>query len=516
ILKISRNRREHPIIQIQICLEPRLFFAIFKLMYIIYYPNQKGKFIMKKILIIGAGPAGLACAYEFIKQKKTKEYQIEIYESDDQVGGLAKTLNFKGYRFDLGGHRFYTKIREVEKLYGTILGRNLLERERLSRIYYKKEFYSYPLAASEVIRKLGVVTTLKVLMSWFSRQFHKYKDEKTFDKWVANRFGDELFRIFFKSYTEKLWGIPTSKLSSDWAAQRIQNFNLLKAAVDALFSINLGSKTIIKKFDYPQHGPGMLYEEMQKILIKNGIKIYLNHEVISLHKTKGLITGATILNKKSNKQIKKETDYIVSTMPLNRLISAISPVRTDLADITKGLNFRNFITVNLLVKKNPFDDQWIYIHDPEVKVGRIQNFRNWSPFMVKKGADNTPIGMEYFCSENDKFWKMPDKQLIKLGKEEIARIGLVSEDEIVEGFVYKVKNAYPVYDFGYQEALSEVKKYIKTIGNLELCGRGGLFRYNNQDSSILTGFYAARKIIDPFFKYDTWSVNEEKDYLERK
>ena len=471
---------------------------------------------MKKVLIIGAGPAGLACAYEFIQQKKTKEFEIEIYEEDNQVGGLAKTLSFKGYRFDIGGHRFYTKIKEIDQFYKEILGGNLLSRNRLSRIYYKKKLYNYPLAASEVIRKLGSATTLKILISWLLRQFHKYKNEKTFDQWVSNRFGDELFKIFFKSYTEKLWGTPTSKLSSDWAAQRIQNFNLIKAAIDALFGINLGSKTIIKKFDYPKYGPGMLYEEMQRILKKNEIKIYLNCEVISLQKIQDSINTVTIFDKKNNKKINKYPDYVVSTMPLDKLMYAITPGLSKIKGKTNRLKFRNFITVNLVVKKNPFDDQWIYIHDPEVKVGRIQNFRNWSPLMIKAGTDNTPIGMEYFCSENDEYWNMPDEQLIKIGKQEIEKIGLVNKEDIIDGFVYKVKNAYPVYNFGYQKTLSEAKKFVKTINNLELCGRGGLFRYNNQDSSILTGFYAARKIINPAFNIDTWSVNEEKDYLEKK
>lgn len=467
----------------------------------------------KKVVIIGAGPAGLATAYEFVKQKKTQDFELIIFEMDNQVGGLAKTLEYKGYRFDIGGHRFYTKFKQIDDFYKKFLGKDMLKRTRLSRIYYNGKFYDYPLSAANALKNLGIRQSIKICISWLGRQIKKHKSEKTFDEWVSNRFGDELFKIFFKSYTEKVWGIPTSKLSADWAAQRIQNFNLLIAIVNAVFKINPGAKTIIKHFYYPKYGPGMLYAKMQKLLEQNGIKIYFGHEVIKIIKRANKITAVVVKNDKGRTKTIK-VDYLVSTMPFDKLILALNPP-PDLARKVKKLKFRNFITVNLIVKSNLFPDQWIYIHDPTVKVGRIQNFRNWSPFMAKKGSKNTPIGMEYFTSEGDELWHKKDNELIKLAKKEIVKIGLLQPQDIVDAFVYRVKNAYPIYNFNYKTPLNHAKRYVNQFPNLYLCGRGGLFRYNNQDHSILTGFFVAKDIIGGKHKHDVWSVGEE-GYLEAK
>jgi protoporphyrinogen oxidase len=466
-----------------------------------------------EVIVIGAGPAGLAAAYELTKLDKDKKYKITILEKDTQVGGLAKTLKFKGYRFDLGGHRFYTKFPEIDKFYKTFLGKEMLKRDRLSRIYYQRKFYNYPLSATNALKNLGLMKAEKIFLSWLKRQFHRYKNEQTFDEWVSNRFGDELFKIFFKSYTEKVWGIKTSKLSADWASQRIQNFNLLRAVFEAIFKIHSGSKTTITKFYYPKLGPGMLYESLKEKILKKGVNVIFGREVEGFEIKNKKIQALIV--KKAGKTEKITADIVISTLPFNKLVLYLKP-DFRLKKQIKNLRFRNFITVNLIIKSNPFPDQWIYIHEPEVKVGRIQNFRNWSPYMKNPTGDNTPIGMEYFCGEGDFLWNLSDKQLLTLAKKELREIGLIKDEtEVIEGFVYKVENAYPIYDVDYQTPYISSRKFIEEFDNLYLCGRGGLFRYNNQDHSILTGFYVARNIVAGINKYNVWDVGGD-DYLEDK
>ncbi len=470
----------------------------------------------KKVIIIGAGPAGLATAYEFLKKRKLDEYDIHIFECSDQVGGISKTLDFQGYRFDLGGHRFYTKFPEIKKFYENFLEKDMLRRKRLSRIYYNQLFFDYPLSAGNALNNLGIIASIQIVFSWLSRQLHKHSEEKTFDQWVSNRFGDRLFKIFFKSYTEKVWGIPTSELSADWAAQRIQNFNLGKAMISAITKSPMGAKTAIKSFHYPKYGPGMLYKKLQKMLEKKGVHFYFNTFVneINLKKNSSQVTSIGYVGADGNQQ-KIGVDSLVSTMPFNELILLLKP-SASLKRQIKRLQFRNFITVNLIIKNNPFPDQWIYIHEPQVKVGRIQNFRNWSPYMIPEGENNTPIGMEYFASKNDELWKMSDAKLLALAKQEIVQLGLVQSTDIIDGFVYRVNNAYPVYNFDYQTPLLQAKVFIQNFKNIFPCGRGGLFRYNNQDHSILSGFYVARNILAGETIQSVWDINDDDMYLEEK
>lgn len=468
----------------------------------------------QKVIIIGAGPAGLSVAFELMVKNNFEDYAVEIYESQSQVGGISQTLNFKDFRFDLGGHRFYSKIPEINDFYNSFLKGEMLTRNRLSRIYYEKKFYNYPLSVVNVIKNLGLLRSFKIILSWANRQFNKVKPEKTFEEWVSNRFGPILFKTFFKSYSEKVWGVSTSKLSAQWAAQRIENFDLIKAVINACFNINLGAKTMITQFLYPKKGPGQMYEKMAAQLIKKGVKIYLNSKVIKFKFESGKITHVLIKNK-SGKEIWKEVDIIVSTMPFNKQILLLAPPKK-IADQIKKLKFRNFLTANLIIKSNPFPDQWIYIHDPGVVVGRIQNFRNWSPYMTKKGEVFTPVSLEYFASEKDKLWNMEDSKILDLAKSELAKIGLVRPEDIIDGFVHRVTDAYPIYLSDYQNKVKLGREFLQKYKNLHLCGRGGLFRYNNQDHSILTGFYVARNIMAKNNSYDVWSVNEEDNYLERK
>lgn len=471
---------------------------------------------MKKVVIIGAGPAGLAAAYEFYVQKKLKDHKILIFETDPQVGGISKTLLYKGFRFDLGGHRFYTKFPEILAFYRDFLGDDMLKRKRLSRIYYEKKFFDYPLSAGNALMNLGFLRSTEIALSWLKRQFARHKKEKTFDKWVSNRFGDRLFQIFFKSYTEKVWGIPTNRLSADWAAQRIQNFDLPKAVINAIFKVNPGSKTIINSFYYPKYGPGMLYEKIKVLLEKQGVEFHLGHEVVGVKKSKNVISSVIVKKKKSGKLFQvKDIDHVISTMPLNKIISYLTPSPL-LEKEVKKLKFRSFLMVGLIVKSNPFPDQWIYVHDPTVDVGRIQNFKNWSPYMVEGKKRCTSVGMEYFCNKGDALWELSDRALVQKAQRELIQIGLAEKKDIMDGFVYRVEDAYPVYNFGYRKPLEKSKEFISQIKNLGVCGRGGMYRYNNQDHSILTGFYAARNYLSGEAKWDVWSINEDGAYLEEK
>ena len=426
----------------------------------------------KKVAIIGAGPAGLAAAYEFYKQKKLKDFNVEVFESDSQVGGISKTLLYKGYRFDLGGHRFYSKFNEINNFYKDFLGKNMLKRKRLSRIYYNNKFYNYPLSARNVFSNLGFSKSFIITISWLFRRLNQYENEKTYDKWVSNRFGDEIFNMFFKSYTENLWGIPASRLSADWAAQRIQNYDFVKAVINALFGINPGSvKTIIDSFYYPKYGPGMLYDEMKRVLQENGVVFHLNTEIVSIVYEKGKVRKVIAKNRTSGKSVQHELDFLISSMPLNKLVISLGANNTLKTEINK-LKFRNFLTVNMIIKSNPFPDNWIYIHNPGVKVLRMQNFRNWSPYMAKKGSENTPIAMEYFAYESDKIWNAKDEEIINKAKKEIESIGLAKKNSVIDAFVHRVRNAYPVYDSGYGIAVKAAKDYFERFFQL-ICLRTG-------------------------------------------
>lgn len=468
----------------------------------------------QKVIIIGAGPAGLACAYEFYRQNKLKYYNIEIFESDSQVGGISKTIKFKGYFFDVGGHRFFSKIPEVNRMFQKILKHNLLIRKRSSSIYYNRKFYKYPLSFFNVIQNLGIADSINITFSWIKRQFSKFRIEDTFEKWVINRFGDKLFYMFFKTYTEKVWGISTKKISSNWAAQRIENFNLMKALINAVLKLNLNSKTIIEKFNYPKYGPGMFYEKIAKILTRHGVKINLRHSVVGINRKDNFIRGVVIKNNDTNNIQSINSDYVISTMPFNKAVGLLKP-KSNLKNLIKKIQFRSFISVNLIIKSNPFNDQWIYIHDPNVKVGRIQNYRNWSPFMAANQS-GSPVGMEYFTNVNDNLWIMNNSDLIKLATNEITKIGLINNNDVIDGFVHRVEYAYPIYNQGYQKIVNYGKGFLGDINNFYTCGRGGLFRYNNQDHSILTGLYVARNIICGNRNFDVWLVNEKEEYIETK
>lgn len=464
----------------------------------------------KRVTIIGAGPAGLACAWHLLTNDKKKQFSVSVFEKESQVGGLAKTLVFKGYRFDIGGHRFYTKYPQVQKIYDSLLGSHMLVRKRLSRIYYRGIYFKYPLEIADVLKKIGFPHATKMLISYINRQFHRHRTEDNFTHWVENRFGDELFNVFFKSYTEKVWGVPTEQLSAKWAQQRIQNFSLPKAALNAFFKNNpFGVRTIISRFLYPKKGPGMFYEVLAQKIKKAGGNVLLSSEVTGIETAGKSVQALFVKHKGTKRNI--PIDSLVSTMPLTNLLHFLAPSKQT-RSVTDRLSFRSFLTVNCIVAGNPFPDNWIYIHDPSVRVGRIQNFFNWSPHM-SRNARYVPISLEYFCTENDAYWNKKDKELITIALQEAKVLGLFDKKDVKHAFVHRVEDAYPVYNLDYEKPLKIALSYLQSFKNLSIAGRGGLFRYNNMDHSIFTGINVANAIISGG-SVNSSSLIDDNRYLE--
>jgi protoporphyrinogen oxidase len=462
----------------------------------------------RQVVIIGAGPAGLTAAYELT----VHGLKPVVLEKAHIVGGLSRTENFKGFHFDMGGHRFYTKSREVNAMWLAMLDGDLLRRPRLSRIYYKKKFFYYPLRLLDTLRQLGIWESLLILLSYVRWQLFPYRQEDTFEQWVTNRFGRRLFQTFFKTYTEKVWGISCSELKAEWAAQRIKDLSLKTAALNMLFRPKKAIKTLIEAFDYPRLGPGMMWNAVRRRVEEHGGVVRLNAEVVRIHRTGRRVDSVVIAND-GREEIVQGTDFI-SSMPLTEFIKKLDPPPPPVVvEAARQLKYRDFLTVCLIVNKpNLFPDNWIYVHDPAVKISRIQNFKNWSPDMVADST-KTSLGLEYFCNEGDGLWTMPDADLIELGKRELERIGLANHDDIEDGCVFRVPQSYPVYDSDYRDCLSIIREFVDSLENFQTIGRNGLHRYNNQDHAMLTGMLAVRNIVLGQ-KNDLWSVNADQEYLE--
>lgn len=461
------------------------------------------------VIIFGAGPAGLAAADKLVKNKK----KVIVFEKEDQVGGISKTKEYKGYRFDLGGHRFFTKSKEVNALWDETLGKDFLKRPRLSRIYYKNKFFDYPVKPMNALKGLGIGESIMILGSYIRVKLFPSKEEKNFEQWVSNRFGKRLFNHFFKSYTEKLWGIPCEEIQAEWAAQRIKGLSLTSAVKNALFPDKSGKiKTLIDEFKYPKYGPGMMYERMAENVEKMGGEILKQTEVAKLHHNGSEIKSVTVKDK-SGKETEYKADFYLSSMPITLLVQSLNPAAPKAAlQASMNLTYRSFITVSVILKgKNPFPDTWIYIHSPEVKMGRIQNFKSWSPFMVPD-KKHIALGLEYFATEGDDLWKMKDKDLIDLALTELEKIHLGKKKDFVDGFVIRVPKAYPVYDSAYPKNIKTVRNYLDGFKNLQPIGRYGMFKYNNMDHSILTGLYAAEHILGQH--RNVWEVNADQEYHE--
>jgi len=445
------------------------------------------------VIIIGAGPAGLGAAHELT----TRNVRPLVIEKSGLVGGIARTENHKGYRFDIGGHRFYTKCDEVRRLWHEVLGDDFVEVSRLSRIFYRGRFIKYPLELLDTVRCLGVTESILVLLSYLKTQVFPPSEEQTFEQWVTRRFGARLFRTFFKTYTEKIWGIPCDVLRADWAAQRIRGLSLTRAVRNAIFRTE-GAKSLIKEFSYPVLGPGMMWQRFEQAVVDRGGRAEMHAEAVRVSREDSRATTA---------------EHVISSMPATELVQRLSPAAPD--DVLRaaaGLKYRAFIMVALIVNRaDLFRDNWIYVHDPAVKVGRIQNFKNWSAAMVADPA-KTCIGMEYFCSEGDALWTMPDAELLDLAARELAALGLAERADIEDGAVVRQPKAYPIYDEGYDRRVRVVRDFVSTFGNLQTIGRNGMYRYNNQDHSMLTGMLAARNVLGE--DHDLWSVNAERSYGE--
>ncbi len=475
---------------------------------------------VKNVIVIGGGPAGLTAAYELTKfgQRPT------VLEKGPIVGGLARTECYKGFHFDMGGHRFFTKSEAVKQVWREVLLDDFLHRSRLSRIYYRKRFFYYPLKPLNALWGLGIFESFLILCSYIKWRLFPYRQEETFEEWVTNRFGKRLFLTFFKTYTEKVWGIPCSELKAEWAAQRIKDLSLVSALLNMIFKPKKIIKTLIDAFEYPRLGPGMMWRAVTSHIERAGGSVRLNSDVVKIHRQGLRIESVTVAhgaaaangaaaNGAGGPAVLAGSDFI-SSMPITEFIRKLDPPPPpDIVEAASQLSYRDFLTVCLIVNKPElFPDNWIYIHDPEVKVGRIQNFKNWSPDMLPD-ASKTSLGLEYFCSEGDELWSTPDHQLVALATRELERIGLGKAADVEDGCVFRVPKSYPVYDSVYAQALAKVRAFVDSIENFQTVGRNGLHRYNNQDHAMLTGMLAVRNLMAGE-RHDLWSVNTEQEYHE--
>jgi protoporphyrinogen oxidase len=468
---------------------------------------------MSEIIIIGAGPAGLTAAYELAKLGKNST----ILEATHQVGGLSRTELYNGYRFDIGGHRFFSKISRINEIWDEILGADLIERNRLSRILYRNHFFDYPLKPLNAMTGLGAIESFKVSLNYARYKLFPVKEEENFEHWVTNRFGSRLFNIFFQTYTEKVWGIPCKEISADWASQRIRNLSLRQAVYTALVNNGNSRKgkvitSLIDKFYYPRLGPGMMWERCFDLLKNRGSEIIFGNRVERILHDKGRIH--TLFSQSSSGEIIEfKPENVISSITLRELIQVLDPPPPDsILKAAHKLRYRDFLSVVLIVnKESVFPDNWIYIHTPEVKMGRIQNYKNWSPEMVPDQT-KTALGLEYFLWETDEEWSWSDEQLIEFGIMECAKIGIIDPVDVINGTIVRVKKAYPVYDHDYHSSVEKLRSYLSTFNNLQTIGRNGLHRYNNQDHSMMTGIYAARNLFGE--NSDVWSVNTEDDFHE--
>ncbi len=526
----------------------------------------------KIAVIIGAGPAGLTAAYELLQ--KSKNIKPVIFEASDHFGGIAKTVNYKGNRMDMGGHRFFSKSDRVMQWWENILplqslklgqktiaisyqnktkevaattagadpaktDKVMLVRERLSRIFFLRRFFDYPVALNtNTISNLGIVRMAKIGLSYIKAKLFPVKQEKSLEDFFINRFGRELYLTFFKDYTEKVWGVPCADIDPEWGAQRIKGLSITKALAHFLkqtFSSksSLAQKdvetSLIQQFLYPKFGPGQMWEEVADIVKNHGAEIHSNHEVVGLKFSEETIIEVKVKNLATGEIKTQRGDYFFSTMPVKELVENLEPkAPPEVLKVAKGLMYRDFITVGLLLKKlkiknetnikttnNIVPDNWIYIQEPDVKIGRLQIFNNWSPYLVKD-PHTVWIGLEYFCNEGDELWNKSDSEFMKFAADELAKIDIIEKDQVLDSTIVRVKKAYPAY-FGSYQQFGVIRQFVDKFENLFLIGRNGMHKYNNQDHSMLTAMLAVENIVNGITTKDNlWSVNTEEDYHESK
>lgn len=463
------------------------------------------------VLVCGAGPAGLTAAYLLAK----RGVSVTVLESSDTVGGISQTAQYKGYRFDIGGHRFFTKITPVQELWEELLGDQFIDVPRLSRIHYGGKYFNYPLQARNALSGLGIVNAVRIVASYVDARLHPYPVEDTFEEWVCNRFGRRLYELFFKTYTEKVWGIPCSEIRAEWAAQRIQGLSLAAAVLSAT-SLNRRSsaiKTLIHTFKYPRLGPGQMWEACRDRIREMGGKVLMRHHVSGLEYSNGRLTAARVQT--PGGEVRIAGRHFISTLPVRSLVRSMGDAAPASArEGAEGLAYRDFLVVALILEgENVFPDNWIYIHTPGVKVGRIQNFNNWSRDMVPEPG-RTCLGFEYFCFKGDGLWNSSDEDLIALATRELEQLGLARASTVVDGTVVRVPKAYPIYDGAYRGHLDAVRDFTDAIPNLHMVGRNGMHKYNNQDHSMYTAMLTVANMYGA--NHDVWSVNTDLDYHEEQ
>lgn len=456
------------------------------------------------VAVLGAGPAGLTAGYRL----SALGIRTTVFEADDVVGGIARTVVRDGYRFDLGGHRFFTKSAEVERIWTEVLGDEMLLRPRLSRILWNGRFLDYPLRCADVVTKLGHAELARCVASYAAAALRPRGNETTFEDWVCRRFGRRLFELFFKDYTEKVWGVSTSELRADWAAQRIKGLSLASAAKAAFFGNRGGIRTLINDFRYPRLGPGQMWEAMADEIAFRGGSVALDTPV------EQIVTGGGRVRHVVAGGETTDPSGVISSLPLRTIVGMTDPAPpAEVLEAAQGLRYRDFLTVALALDGgSPFPDNWVYVHDPGVRVARIQNYGAWSPAMVPN-EDTSCLGLEYFCFTGDDLWRMTDDDLVELATREVRRLGLVQAAAVRRGWVVRVPKAYPMYDTHYHRRVETIRRWLDGFANLQQVGRNGLHRYNNSDHSMLTALRAVENLVQGA-GHDVWSVNADSAYHE--
>jgi protoporphyrinogen oxidase len=460
-----------------------------------------------QVIVMGAGPAGLSCAYELHKLGAA----VTVIDRDKQVGGLAKTIRRGDLRVDLGPHRFFATDPVVNRIWEEIVGDDLRSVTRLTRIYYAGKFFNYPLRPFNALSNLGLQTSIGAVLSYFRSRLAPYSREDTFEEWVSNRFGRKLFAIFFKSYTEKVWGIPCTEIAAEWASQRIQGLNLFRAVLNA-FGSRRSIKTLADEFTYPRLGTGQAYEKVQAHLEAHGHTVALQQEVVAIRHEAGRVTSV-VLRSADGTEKTLTADAYVASIPLTLLVQRLDPAPPEaVLAASRALTFRNTVLVYVTVDRpDLFPDNWLYIHSPEVSLGRVTNFRNWSPDLYGD-SNQTVLCLEYWCFETDSLWHEPEPMLIDRAKRELGKIGLCRAEWITDAWIARLPRTYPVYRIGYREHLQVLIDYLRGFDNLQEIGRYGTYKYNNQDHSLLMGYLAARNLGGE--RHDLWDVNSDTAYYE--
>ena len=455
-----------------------------------------------KVGVIGAGPAGMSAAYCLARAG----VHVEVFEAGPEVGGLARTIELWNQKVDIGPHRFFSSERKINELWLEVVGRDYEMVNRLTRIYYRKRFFYYPLKPFNALRNLGPLQAIACLLSYVWERLHPTKPDGTFENWVRSRFGNRLFQIFFKTYSEKLWGLSCRQLDSDFAAQRIKKLSLYEAIKNAFFGNRKSQhKTLVDQFAYPNEGSGMVYRRMAAFVVQRGGSVNLRTPVKRVLSRDQTAYGIELENGSV-----RDFDHVVSSMPLSLMVARLSEAPEAVRESASTLKFRNTILIYLNVQSvDLFPDQWLYIHSDDLRTGRITNFRNWIPSLYAN-EQSSILALEYWCYEEEMLWKQDDDELVKMATQEIRRTGLIGKAAVSDGFVHRISRSYPVYHIGYREKLKPIEDYLRSVRNLSVIGRYGSFKYNNQDHSLLMGMLAAENIAQGATN-DLWEINTDYD-----